>query len=59
MENKMSKYDLLKQITMYSFMVADLGLYLNTHPMECEAVEKYNYNLLKLMEYRELKNNLG
>lgn len=42
MENNMNKMDLLKKITVANFMVEDLGLYLNTHPNDCVAVDKYN-----------------
>ncbi|MBC8062776.1 MAG: spore coat protein CotJB [Clostridiaceae bacterium] len=40
MKNKM---ELLKQITALEFMKEDLALYLNTHPMDQEALSKYNF----------------
>lgn len=40
--NKMSKEELLKQITVIDFMIEDLHLYLNTHPEDREAIIKYN-----------------
>ncbi len=33
---------LLKNITILDFMALDLGLYLNTHPDDNEALEVYN-----------------
>lgn len=52
MENKVSKMDLLKKITVANFMVEDLSLYLNTHPNDCEAVDKYNHFLKEANEYK-------
>jgi spore coat protein JB len=51
MDNEMNKMELLKQITAAHFMVEDLHLYLNTHPMDRDALVKYNafvmqYNML-------------
>jgi len=40
MKNKM---ELLKQIVALEFMKDDLGLFLNTHPMDKEAILKYNF----------------
>lgn len=54
MKGEMSKMELLKQITAVSFMTEDLGLYLNTHPMDREAIAKYN---TYLMQSRNLKQN--
>lgn len=54
MENKMTRMDLLKKITATSFMVDDLGLYLNTHPDDCEAVEKYNCYVKELNELKRM-----
>jgi spore coat protein JB len=42
MKNEMSKMDLLKQICTLNFMVEDLSLYLDTHPMDQNALTKYN-----------------
>jgi len=37
------KMELLKQITANKFMKVDLALYLNTHPMDQDALSKYNF----------------
>lgn len=37
-----SKMELLKQITVVTFMKDNLGLFLNTHPMDKEAIKQYN-----------------
>lgn len=42
MKNNMSKYELLKEITALDFVMIDLQLYLNTHPMDQAALERYN-----------------
>ena len=42
MSNRKSKEELLKQITALDFMMIDLHLYLNTHPNDRNALEKYN-----------------
>lgn len=34
--------ELLKQLTVLDFMLVDLGLFLNTHPDEQEAIAEYN-----------------
>jgi len=52
----MNKMELLKQITASTFMKDDLGLYLNTHPMDKEALATYNFYVMeskKLMESYE------
>ena len=54
MKNEMSKMELLKQIAAAHFMLEDLGLYLNTHPMDREAVGKYN---AFVMQHRGLMQN--
>ena len=40
MENKM---ELLEQISATEFIKEDLALFLDTHPMDKEALTKYNY----------------
>ena len=40
MKNRM---ELLKQIIATEFMKQDLHLFLNTHPMDKEALAKYNF----------------
>lgn len=47
-----TKMELLKQIVALEFMKDDLGLFLNTHPMDKEAILKYNFYV---KESRELK----
>lgn len=42
MKADMNKYELLKQITALDFVIVDLQLYLNTHPMDQGALERYN-----------------
>lgn len=38
----MDRDALLNQLTVLDFMAVDLQLYLNTHPHDMEALEKYN-----------------
>lgn len=38
----MSEKELLKNLTVLDFMAVDLQLYLDTHPDDKEALEKYN-----------------
>ena len=52
MKNKM---ELLKQIVASEFMKQDLPLFLNTHPMDQEAISKYNYFV---METRGIKRKI-
>lgn len=42
MSNKPNKCELLKQITALEFCLIDLNLYLNTHPMDYDAIARYN-----------------
>ena len=42
MNKVMNKMELLKQVTAAHFMLEDLSLYLNTHPMDREALVRYN-----------------
>lgn len=42
MPKELNKMELLKQITALNFVIEDLSLYLNTHPMDGEALTKYN-----------------
>ena len=37
------KEKLLYDIGVVSFVVVDLGLYLDTHPTDCKAMEYYNH----------------
>jgi len=47
-----SKKELLTQIVALEFMKEDIALYLNTHPMDQEALANYNFYV---MESRGLK----
>lgn len=38
----MTEMDLLKRLTALDFMAVDLQLYLDTHPNDKEAIDKYN-----------------
>lgn len=38
----MNRDDLLKRLTILDFLAVDLQLYLNTHPDDIEAIDKYN-----------------
>ena len=49
-----SKMKSLKRIAAVNFAMEDLSLYLNTHPMDCEAVGRYNAFVI---EANALKQN--
>ena len=38
----MNREELLNSLTQLDFMAVDLGLYLNTHPEDTEAIDAYN-----------------
>lgn len=63
MYRKMSKYEMLKQITALSFTLFDLHLYLNTHPMDRAALSMYNSILPQAMmlqnEYEKMYGPLS
>ncbi|HCW05672.1 MAG TPA: spore coat protein CotJB [Clostridium sp.] len=42
MSDDKNKFKLLEQIMSIDFMIVDLNLYLNTHPMDKEAIAKHN-----------------
>jgi len=48
-----NKMELLKQIVATEFMKDDLALYLNTHPMDREAIAKYNYYVMESKGLKE------
>mgnify|MGYP001561181317 CR=1 FL=1 len=50
MKNKM---ELLKLIVASEFMKDDLGLFLNTHPLDQEALAKYNFYVMESRGLRE------
>lgn len=45
--------ELLKVITALDFFAIDLHLYLNTHPTDREAIQKYNTVVKRVSELRE------
>lgn len=48
------KEKLLYDIGVVSFVVVDLGLYLDTHPTDCKAMEFYNhYNHIRKQLMKE------
>ena len=47
--------DLLRKISALDFYIIDLGLYLNTHPNDKEALTKYNESVRQV---NSLKRNL-
>lgn len=42
MQNSSNGSDLLKAIQMYDFYLVDLGLFLDTHPNDVQALAKFN-----------------
>ncbi|MGH4121022.1 spore coat protein CotJB [Clostridium sp.] len=54
MKKEMNGMEMLKQISVTHFMLEDLGLFLNTHPMERDAIVEYNRYVMQL---RGLKEN--
>jgi len=50
MKNKM---ELLKLIVASEFMKDDLALFLNTHPMDQEALSKYNFYVMESKGLKE------
>jgi len=53
MKNKVEKFELLKQITAMDFSIIDLHLYLNTHPMDNCALDKYNALVMECKMMKE------
>ena len=49
-----NKTELLRQICAMNFMKEDLSLYLNTHPMDKDLLERYNFYV---MQCKALKEN--
>ncbi|EFG88709.1 spore coat protein CotJB [Clostridium carboxidivorans] len=52
-EDKISRMELLKKITATNFMKEDLSLYLNTHPMDGNALAKYNFYVTQCKKLTE------
>lgn len=60
MERKIEKQKLLSWIDMVSFSVCDLGLFLDTHPNDTEAMEYYNHlNKLRNQAIKEYTSTYG
>lgn len=56
----MNRDELLKQLTILDFMAVDLQLYLDTHPEDQEALEKYNQTVMQADTLRaEYENKYG
>jgi spore coat protein JB len=49
----MDRDSLLEQLTALDFMAVDLGMYLNTHPDDCEAIASYNTVITDAQRVRE------
>jgi hypothetical protein len=58
MSNEKGKFELLEQIMAVDFMMEDLHLYLNTHPMDREAVVKHNSYVMQSKMLRETYERL-
>lgn len=48
-----NKMELFKQIVASQFIQVDLGLFLNTHPMDQEALAKYNFYVMESKGLKE------
>lgn len=48
-----NKTELLKQIVASEFIKEDLALFLNTHPMDKDALAKYNFYVMESKGLRE------
>jgi spore coat protein JB len=49
----MNRDQLLQRITALDFYIIDIHLYLNTHPDDCDAVNKYNAMVMEVNALRE------
>jgi spore coat protein JB len=54
MKTDSNRTELLRQITAAHFMEEDLSLYLNTHPMDKDVLERFNFYV---MQCKALKEN--
>lgn len=54
MHVELNKFELLEEIMAVDFMIIELHLYLNTHPMDKEALAKHNS---LVMQSHALKQN--
>ena len=48
-----NRVELLRQITAAHFMEIDLSLYLNTHPMDKDVLERFNFYVMQCKALRE------
>jgi spore coat protein JB len=48
MKSTENKFTLLKEISSLHFMAVDLNLFLDTHPLDTEALAKYNSVIMQL-----------
>lgn len=48
----MNRDELLKKLTVLDFMAVDIGLYLDTHPTDYEAIAEYNRVVREASELR-------
>ncbi|MGE5495924.1 MAG: spore coat protein CotJB [Burkholderiales bacterium] len=48
----MSRDEMLKRLSALDFYAIDLHLYLNTHPDDCDAINKYNAVVTEANELR-------
>ncbi|MDP4090666.1 MAG: spore coat protein CotJB [Bacillota bacterium] len=58
MDAEKSKFELLAQIMAVDFMIEDLQLYLDTHPMDREAIVKRNSYVMQSKMLKETYNRL-
>lgn len=53
MKDDKNRIELLRQICSLSFMKEDLSLYLNTHPMDKDLLERYNFYVMQCKVVKE------
>ena len=53
MKSEDKKFELLKQITATRFVIEDLALYLNTHPMDKAVIERHNFYATQFKSLKE------
>jgi hypothetical protein len=53
-----SKFELLEQIMSIDFMITDIHLYLDTHPMDRNALRKHNSFVMESKTLKESYENL-
>jgi len=56
----MNRDELLTCLMALDFVAVDLGLFLNTHPNDADAIEKYNETIAEADKYRQMyETNFG